>query len=163
MRCTEIALRGWLLVCTGSPAILRGMGSIFFSGIPGPQGWGLSGDAPNTGTRQRRGLAGLDSLFLEEARTFGEGRRVLSEGGGEPVRGVGRKEGRVEKCEKSRSPFGFWTRLPLMGGRRFPVLCERRAPSASHSFAFASSPHRSGCLRPRAPPPPHHHLDIFSG
>lgn len=39
---------------------------------------------------------GLESLFLEEAGTFGEGRRFLPEGqrGGEPVRGVGRKEGR---------------------------------------------------------------------
>ena len=128
-------------MCAGSPAVLRGTGSISFPGIPGPWGWGLPGDPPNAEMQQRRWPVELDSLFLEEARTFGEGRRFLPEGqrGGEPVHGLGRKEGRVEEREKSRSPFGFWTGLPLMGGSQFPVPHEPPAPLAMHSFAFASS------------------------
>lgn len=134
---------------------------------PWTSGLGAAGGPPNRGTQQRTGLAGLDSLFLEEAGTFGERRRFLPEGqrGGKPVHGVGRKEGRVEEHEKSQSPFGFWTGLLLMGGSRFPVLHEPLAPSAAHSFAFSSSPRCLGCLRPCAPPPPPpppQHLDIFS-
>lgn len=89
---------------------------------PWSAGLGAARGPPSMGTWQPRGLAGLDSLFLEEAGTFGEGRRFLPEGqrGGEPVRGVGRKEGRVEEREESQSPFGFWTGLPLMGGNWFP-------------------------------------------
>lgn len=86
-------------------------------------------------------LAGLHSLFLEEVGTFGKRRCFLPEGqrSGETVRGVRRKEGRVEEHEKSCSPVGFWTGLPLMGGSRFPVLRELQTPLALHSCAFASS------------------------
>lgn len=85
---------------------------------PGPQGWELPGDSPKVRRQQRRALAGLHSLFLEEAGTFGKGRCFLPEGqhSGETVRGVRRKEGRVEEHGKSmrraacRSDFGLGSR-----------------------------------------------------
>lgn len=85
---------------------------------PWTTGLGAAGASPKVRRQQWRVLAGLHSLFLEEAGTFGKGRCFLPEGqrSGETVRGVRRKEGRVEEHGKSmrraarRSDFGLGSR-----------------------------------------------------
>ena len=117
--CTETARGGRLLPCAGSSAALGARGASP-SRTPGPQRWGLSGNRPNVGTRQRSGLLGLDSLFLEEDGSFGGGRRFLPEGSAEAGvwRGKGGRRGGRARAEPATLWILDWT--PVHGRKPVP-------------------------------------------